>query len=624
MVVTPDAIYQKILLDLAPYLDTTDLSYSGSDHPSYIKRAAAEALRVNFLRKEEVQSERADAVALLVFRAANEGCLRWRAPLEQDSSEADRLLWGTFVKTCEDFFLTDLGSDVDLTWGNILTNARSGPGVAVGAQGTSFYSKHFSGPLTATHPSLIDVYKADTWLWPEFSNAENIRQENFGSPVYVKGSRTSFVPKSIEVSRMICVEPTVNMYLQLGIGEIISKRLLRFFGIDLSTQPSVNRLLARMGSLIDSTFGDGFATIDLSSASDTLSLGLMGSILPAEWLSTMLEVRSHETIVKGCTEYEKLHMMSTMGNGFTFPLQTAVFACAAAACVSLNDDLVSHARAFGNRGVGQFSVFGDDIVIHNKVAERMLHLLRMMGCQPNMTKCFNSGNFRESCGHDYLNGHNIRPIFLRKLKTEADLVVLTNLLSDWSMRTGVLLQSTIAFLLGQFTAPLVPRAENMDAGIRVPLDTLRAAHARLGYQKYTKDGNGSWVYHRRQSRPTRLKIGDGTIHVPRNVKYHIYNPSGLLMSYLKGEIRSCSISVFTTGICNYDTKLARTPNWDYVPVTYEDRLIGPAYPQGIEFTTRSQLIWDDPCVLRALTAMLKRYDVRTQKGRGLKRRRASP
>jgi hypothetical protein len=571
MALSLDAVYQSLVSEIA-HTRAREITHSFETIPLAVKHQACELMKEKFLSKLiPTASTPLDEVAYRTFVDFNERSARWTLPTF--GSSGDEQMWGEFSKIVEDFFLCDLGPDVELTYGNIALNARCGPGAAKLASNGSHYGKLYSGQLSAGSQEIVDMYKADINLWPEESNAENIRQENFGSIVVSPGSTSSFVPKSAKTSRMISVEPTLNMFYQLGIGEIISKRLKRYFGIDLATQPSINRYLAFIGSRVDSSFGDGFATIDLSSASDSLSLQLCGQILPQEWFSTLVEFRSPFTTGSVGREkfHAKLNMMSTMGNGFTFPLQTALFACAASACISMDDQIRSCPKAFTLGRPGTFSVFGDDIIVPAKNYARMLRLLEFMGCSPNKDKSFSTGSFRESCGHDYYRGYNIRPVFLRKWENESDLVVLVNLLVDWSARTEIFIPNTLRLLVGAIKHPnIVPRSEGMDSGIRVPY-SIAMDFRRLGVRRNAP--TQSWVYTKRYPHQKRVRILDGHIHVPAGTRRQIYNPSGLFVSYLLGEIRGGSIGLRSNKAI-YRTKRAVTPNWDYCVTTLEDQLIG--------------------------------------------------
>lgn len=531
----------------------------GDSFPTLDQRDfAIDVMRDKFLSKFVPRAEEAlDRVAFETFAKANESAKAWRpAPLQNSGQEQ---LVGTFLNYLDRFFLNDLGPDCDWSWGNISLHARSGPGVCNGGRGTSFFEKHYSSPITASSPFVLDLYQADIRLWPEECIAEQIRDAHYGPPKLIGGSKLSFVPKTTKTSRMIAIEPTLNMFYQLGIGAILEKRLRRFFGIDLSTQPDVNRCLARLGSVIDASRGDGFATIDLSSASDSISLGLCGYSIPAEALDRMLSVRCSYASSKYCSDatgYMRLNMLSTMGNGYTFPIQTAIFAAVAAASVSMDDDILDMPKAWSENHIGGlYSVFGDDIIVRSKAAERTLWLLRYLGFTPNTEKCFVSGSFRESCGFDFYQGFNVRPFFLRKADTIQDLSVCYNGLVEWAARCLVPINGALDYVCGWINSlggtHWVPLAEDAAAGVRVPFVLLK------GFKK------DPWVQSVRYShfvaKPGRLRFRDGGKPI---AKYLISNPSGLFMSILRGECRSGVISQRSPKT-KYGTKVSICPNWDH-------------------------------------------------------------
>jgi hypothetical protein len=547
---------------------------------------ALEVMRDKFLSKFIPRaSHDLDVAAFNMFKFCNEHCKGWSPRLSDLNSWQEELV-GTFQKYLNDFFECDLGEDTSFSWGNISLHARSGPGVANGSRGTSFFEKMYSGPLSASSPYLHDLYRADINLWPEEAIAEFIRSSDYGPLRLVGGSKFAFVPKTSEISRMIAIEPSINQFYQLGIGAILEKRLRRFFGIDLSTQPDVNRCLARMGSLIDSTMGDGFATIDLSSASDCISLRLCGYAIPAEPLDRMLSVRSPyaQCVLKGVDDTVALNMLSTMGNGFTFPLQTAMFAAAAAASVSLSDGLQTMPKAWSETNLGGlFSVFGDDIIVKPSAADRLLWLLSWMGFFPNDKKCFTSGWFRESCGFDFYQGFNVRPFFLRRLRTEQDLNVCFNGLVEWAARCIVPIPRTLEVLTSFYPkgAYYVPMGEDASAGIRVP-------RVLAGSMSLDKDVQ-SIAYKCFVPKPQKLRFKTGgKPHKTTASKYLIHNPSGLYLSILRGECRSGVITVRDKQT-RYGTKRRISPNWDFRPYNLQGWF--DDYPSWLaSFPRRVQLV----------------------------------
>jgi hypothetical protein len=87
-----------------------------------------------------------------------------------------------------------------------------------------------------------------------------------------------------------------------------------------------------------------------------------------------------------------------MGNGYTFEMETLIFWAAVRVCRRHTRD---HAP---------FRVYGDDIICGKQTADLLLPFLAWLGFPCNSSKTFLEGPFRESCGADYWNGHNVRPI----------------------------------------------------------------------------------------------------------------------------------------------------------------------------------------------------------------------
>lgn len=228
-------------------------------------------------------------------------------------------------------------------------------------------------------------------------------------------NKVTFVPKTAKTHRAIAVEPLMNVYLQLGLGAYIRDKL-RTHGIDLDDN-SFNQHLAEMGSRLDTEYIDAPATLDVEMASDTLSFELVRELLPPDWFECLNRLRSHHGLLNG--DVLKWEKFSSMGNGFTFELESLIFY--ALAC-----SVVRHLNA-DERMV---SVFGDDIVVPGSAAELLSEVLRFAGFRLNTAKSFVNGPFRESCGKDFFKGVELRPIFLdEEVKQNGDLVFLSNSLS---------------------------------------------------------------------------------------------------------------------------------------------------------------------------------------------------
>lgn len=217
------------------------------------------------------------------------------------------------------------------------------------------------------------------------------------------------VPKNAETDRCIIIEPILNTALQLPVGQYM-KRRLSLFGIDLLDQ-NRNRNLAKEASI-----SGRYVTLDLSSASDLIASRVVAELLPAPWVELLTQLRTGRVTVRevpgGWLELEKF---SSMGNGFTFELETLIFF---SACCAVYEE--------AGLPVHDLSVYGDDIIVRTEVAQRLIDLLTYLGFRINTEKSCLSGPFRESCGGDYLNGINVRPFYVKDRMTYARLVALIN------------------------------------------------------------------------------------------------------------------------------------------------------------------------------------------------------
>lgn len=282
-----------------------------------------------------------------------------------------------------------------------------GPGASVGVTGdrTNLGRKFSASEWTCT-PLALSYATQALWsqdqlrrlLLDEVGGIVCLDRELFAAKVkarvkLVTFNNISFVPKTFKTHRSIASEPLLNGYLQKGVDKYM-RQLLAGVGLDLRDQLS-NQEMAREGSC------EGFnpyATIDLSSASDSMSYGIVKTLLPAEWFEFLDSIRSHQYRFRGVLyTYEKF---VSMGNGFCFPLQTLLFSAAAYAICKVLAAPVD------------FRVYGDDIIVRQSEALYVLEVLKYMGFRTNLDKTFITGPFRESCGADWYRGLDIRPVYV--------------------------------------------------------------------------------------------------------------------------------------------------------------------------------------------------------------------
>jgi len=549
MAIQPEVLFACLQKDLLE--NGCSESYSLFPGAS-VRDAFAISIRNSLLKKfiNRVKPD-ADDKALDKFLTVNQRCKDWT--LRINDSKAETLI-GLLRQVLYEFWykgLWHLEPLVDHPY-SVLEKSRVGPGSNIGARGGSAYAKLFSSPLTCSDPSLYFWYSRYIKSFPEWDAAENLRISHFGEASIAKSSRLSFVPKNDEISRVICVEPTLNTFFQLGLGRILEDRLFEKFGISLKTQPFKNRDLARLGSITD-----GLSTIDLSSASDSMSLNMLRYVLPSAFMQMLEKYRSISIDIKGRGTTE-LHMVSTMGNGYTFPLQTILFSSIVTAC-----SIFRGLNLRKNNSESLWGVFGDDIICPKSITSDVLTLLDILGFSVNGEKTFVEGPFRESCGADFFNGVNVRGIYLKKLDTVQSLYVALNQLIRYETHSGISLSHTIEHILSNLRVLLfVPPYEDISSGVHVPYQMVRESYPR-------HKGTGSVKYELFIPRPSKIRITDDNVLVPVGNKRLIYNPSGLLLSFLLREVNSCTIGVRTAPV-RYMKKRRYCSAWYNIGVSVRD------------------------------------------------------
>lgn len=232
----------------------------------------------------------------------------------------------------------------------------------------------------------------------------------------VRGNVLFTVPKKTDIDRVACKEPDLNMFIQKGIGNHF-RNSLRRIGINLNDQ-SRNRSLAQLGSATGS-----LATLDLSSASDSVSTEFVALMLPEIWFSLLNCTRSQVTIIDG--DEHQNHMFSSMGNGFTFELESLLFY------------VLGRATAYFTRTRGIVSVYGDDIICPTDMSQDFIWVLQYFGFSVNPDKSFTSGPFRESCGGHFHLGYEITPFYIKApIENIIDIIAVANKLRWWLSDCG--------------------------------------------------------------------------------------------------------------------------------------------------------------------------------------------
>lgn len=218
------------------------------------------------------------------------------------------------------------------------------------------------------------------------------------------------VPKSPLTNRTISKEPATLQWFQQGVRDQIDSWLSSHSHIPIHLHDQdESRALCLEGSR-----RGGFDTIDLSKASDYVTLALVEQLFSGtDLLFPLLATRSHYVNVSTSQGKESVRMakFAPMGSACCFPVECLVFASVCEAVV----------RQISGRRSRKYDyvVYGDDIVIRHEFFQPVVEELTRLNFLVNESKSFSGQGpfvFREACGIECLNGIDISPLRIsRKL-----------------------------------------------------------------------------------------------------------------------------------------------------------------------------------------------------------------
>lgn len=332
------------------------------------------------------------------------------------------------------------------TYGIPRRNAFHSTKMAVPVEVTARASRYLSKEI------FDDVH----WTW-SYRELGPIRPKDFVK--IVPGNKLVFVPKTYKTFRSITPEPAGNIFLQLGVGDFLKRMLLRV-GVDLTDQ-SRNQTLAALAIKL------GLATLDLEAASNSMTTALIYLLFPPEWAVFLDDLRCQNTLLPS-GEWVHDVLFSSMGNGFTFELESLIFW----AVCSVEKEVASEA--------GPISVFGDDIIVPKTIADGVIESLAFFGFRVNKAKSFVSGPFYESCGAHYFMGEDVKPVYQKEAVSDlASLVRFHNRLYRWQLRTGHnLFDELLNKVRSRHPRLRQPESVESDDGFLCPSDEFRNAAFR--------------------------------------------------------------------------------------------------------------------------------------------------
>lgn len=262
------------------------------------------------------------------------------------------------------------------------------------------------------------------WTGTKWAAANTTLEEQ--SPSFLEGNSYFQVDKNAKTKRSCAKEPSLNAFYQRGYGEVMARRLAHK---RIRIRPELYEGCVPVISIIKpsgqaakdvhmqvacrASIDESLVTIDLSSASDTVCTALVRLCIPEAWYEVLNQLRSPKTLVEG--KWIKLEKFSSMGNGFTFELETTLFLAIALAV-----------RPELRPGIDLFC-FGDDIIVPKEASRDVCAALKYCGFILNVEKTFVDGPFRESCGGDYWLGESVRPYSIEELPNEPqDFIAMAN------------------------------------------------------------------------------------------------------------------------------------------------------------------------------------------------------
>jgi hypothetical protein len=208
-------------------------------------------------------------------------------------------------------------------------------------------------------------------------------------------ARLVSVPKDSRGPRLICCEPSEFQYVQQGLMSLLYDRVETHkmtAGYVNFTDQTINKRLAR-----ESSVHQDLATLDLKDASDRVRWDVVQHLFPREWVNAFDACRTRYVTV-GKDTVGPLRKFAPMGSAVCFPVEALVF----------------WALLKGKFNVDVW-VYGDDIILPTKHAERAIAYLEELDLLVNKQKSCYRSPFRESCGGDFYKGHDVGYVKVRKV-----------------------------------------------------------------------------------------------------------------------------------------------------------------------------------------------------------------
>jgi hypothetical protein len=256
-------------------------------------------------------------------------------------------------------------------------------------------------------------------LLPSWRFYNQLAGVDFLEPGRERPVKVTLVPKTLKTPRVIAMEPTCMQYMQQAVLSRLLARLneddflMRVIGFD---DQLPNQELAKSGSADNRT-----ATLDLSDASDRVSNQLVRAMLhntPHLFGAVDASRSRRAELPSGLTtrldgKTIRLSKFASMGSALCFPFEAMVFTTLIFLGIQeslntpLSPKLIKQFR-------GLVRVFGDDLIVPKDHVTSVVSQLEHFGARVGTDKSFWTGKFRESCGKEFFNGHDVSIVRVRQ------------------------------------------------------------------------------------------------------------------------------------------------------------------------------------------------------------------
>lgn len=415
--------------------------------------------------QRELHSDACREAAVRALKALRQLCfLYYKKEHEPTNEQTKRVL--------ADFVATDRGLPDDFTHLNshhsaVLHKARDLiHEVLCGADPKSGIPRHGPGAVSTgerrdekdqfkrIYTALTAEYPLDEWFFFNQSHVCDSYKELESWESHETGTaKVVLVPKDSRGPRLISCEPLEYQWIQQSQMSVLVQHLERHpytRGKVNFTDQSVNQRLAALGSLRNE-----WDTLDLSEASDRVSVAMLKALFPDNWVRALMASRSSATKLPD-GRVVTLKKFAPMGSAVCFPVEALCFwaLCVAVQCIQ------------GHRSrktvMNETFVYGDDIVVRCGNHAAIDQLFNSVGLKLNAKKCcVGTTFFRESCGFDAFHGQKVTPLRWRATSVivSASNLATTTAFSNaaWSegwVRTARYLEERIR--ASGFYVPVVP------------------------------------------------------------------------------------------------------------------------------------------------------------------------